>query len=238
MAGRHTCDAPPVEGGRWPVSTVFRPPLDSPISRRLDELTAEAAEVAGPRTGLAPTADRQTGSGPAGHWQTGQRGSAHFTIRALEKYRAAVAVNEPVIQRYASALRRTSAQIGALTFELTGLTLTQGTVMACARPLDDQADRFMDLYAEELGADAWYERDHYFRRDIWYVNLLHFTTTIPDPAALIDWVAARRHRTFGQVTVDTAEVVRFRLVDGPRPHMRPEVLAVAPLRQVMDRSAR
>ncbi|MFI5711443.1 hypothetical protein [Kribbella sp. NPDC051620] len=209
--GNHNRDAPPEEGGRWPVSVVLRPPADSPLSRTLDQLTTEAAALAG-----------------GGHWQTGQRGSAHLTVRALEYYRPIVDPDEPAIKRYRSAMER--AATGPARLEVTGLTLTRGTVMACAVPLDDQADLFMDQLRFELGPDAWHELPD-GRRDIWYLNLLHFTTDIPDPAGLIDWVQARRHTSYGQVVIDTAELVRFwHVPGGSRPYMRPEVLGSAYLR--------
>ncbi|GAA0951744.1 hypothetical protein GCM10009554_53710 [Kribbella koreensis] len=215
--GNHTRDTPPEEGGRWPVSVVLRPPADSPLSRTLDQLTAEAAALAnGPDAG----AD--------GHWQTGQLGSAHLTVRALELYRPTVDPDEPAIKRYLSAMER--AATGPARVEVTGLTLTRGTVMACAVPLDDQADLFMDRLKDELGDDAWHELPD-GRRDIWYLNLVHFTTGIPDPGRLIDWVRARQDTAFGEVVIDRAELVRFwHAPGGSRPYMRPEVLGSAYLR--------
>jgi hypothetical protein len=63
------------------------------------------------------------------------------------------------------------------------------------------------------------------RRDIWYLNLLHFTTGIANPTALIKWVAARRSVHLGEATIAIAELVRFHHVaEPPRPFMRPEVL--------------
>jgi hypothetical protein len=203
-SGNHQRDTPPVEGGRWPISVVLRPPGGSALSHRLDEVTREAAAIAGP-----------------GHWQTGQAGSAHLTVRALETYRAAVDPGEPVVQRYQSAMER--AATGPARFEVTGLTLTAGTVMACAVTLDDQADLFLDQLASELGPDAWYE--HPGRRDIWYLNLIHFTTDIPSPEDLITWVKAHRSTSLGETTIDLAELVRFHHSMGKsRPFMRPEIL--------------
>ncbi|ONI68510.1 hypothetical protein BWI15_36570 [Kribbella sp. ALI-6-A] len=154
-AGQHGVDTPPVENGeRWPVSTVFRPDPAGPLTRRLDQLTLEAAQIA-------------------------------------------------------------------------GLILTRGTVMACAHPLDDHANRLQKLYADALGPDGWLEAEEI--RDIWYVNLLHFAAPIPDPTTLIAWVTAHRHVPLGKVTVNTAELVRFRHTLGPRPYMRPETLVAVPL---------
>ena len=190
-AGHHQRDSPPAEGGRWPVSVVLRPPADADLNHLLDEITAEAAALAGPD-----------------HWQTGQAGSAHLTVRALETYRSEVECTEPVIQRYQAAMHRAAAQTGPAQLEVTGLTLTAGTVMACAVPLDDQADKFLDRLAFELGPDAWFEQPH-GRRDIWYLNLLHFTTDIPSPTRLINWITSHRTTLIGRTTIPTAELVRF-----------------------------
>jgi hypothetical protein len=211
--GNHQRDQPPVEGGRWPVSVVLRPSVDAPLSRHLDALTTEAAELAGPD-----------------HWHTGQLGSAHLTVRALETYRAYVDPSEPAIQRYQSALERAAKDTGPARIQVTGLTLTPGSVMASAVPLDPQADLLMDRLATELGPDAWFELPH-GRRDIWYLNLVHFTGDIPNPERLIDWVAARRSTYLGEATISTAELVRFHHAPTPpRPYMRPEVLAEACVR--------
>jgi hypothetical protein len=198
-AGEHARDVPPSEGGRWPVSVML--PASTAL---LDDLTAEAAELAGP-----------------GHWQTGQLGSAHFTVRALEGYRAEIPADDPAVQRYLNAMRR--AGTGPFRMRVTGLTLTPGSVMASAEAVDSTADDYLDRFAEELGPDGWFERPH-GRRDIWYVNLLHFTGEIPDPAKLIDWVAERRRLEPTEVVVPATELVRFRLVGGDRPHMRPVTL--------------
>jgi hypothetical protein len=199
--GRHQRDSLPQEGGRWPVSVVLPPPLDSPLSRRLDTLTSEAAALAGP-----------------GHWQTGQPGSAHLTVRALEGYREVIPPDDAAIQRYRAAIER--AAPGPTRFRVTGLTLTPGSVMACAVPLDASADDFMDRLTTELGPDGWFERPH-GRRDIWYLNLLHFTTSVTHPEKLIGWVAGHRRTELGEVRITGAELVRFRYCSGPRAHMAP-----------------
>jgi len=203
-SGAHQRDHLPVEGGRWPVSVVLRPPTDSHVAQALDALTAEAATLAGP-----------------GHWQTGQAGSAHLTVRALEGHRASIAPDDAAIRRYEAAIER--ASVGPAGFRVTGLTLTPGTVMACVVPVDPTGDAFMDRLAVELGPDDWFERPH-GRRDIWYFNLVHFTTDIAAPHDLIEWVAERRSAPIGQVIVPAPELVRFRHCAGPRPHMRPVIV--------------
>jgi len=200
-AGTHQRDEIPRDGGRWPVSVVLRP-SPGPLAYALDKLTQEAAELAGP-----------------GHWQTGQLGSAHLTVRALEPRRELIPPDDPVLTRYRSALGRAAARSPwPIGFRVTGLTLTPGTVMACAEPVDTTADTFSDHLTAELGPDAWYEPD---RRDIWYLNLLHFTEDITHPEDLITWVKSRRHLPVGTTTIPTADLVRSDHHLRPRPHMRP-----------------
>jgi hypothetical protein len=204
-AGTHQRDELPREGGRWPLSVVLRPAPDSRLAHTLDAVTQEAADLAGP-----------------GHWQTGQLGSAHLTVRALEPRREHLPADDPVAARYLSALDRATVRAQwPIGFRVTGLTLTAGTVMACAEPLDGAADTFSDHVTRELGPDAWYETE---RRDIWYLNLLHFTGDIAAPDALIEWVAGRRSSPLGTVQVEVPELVRSEYRPGPRPHMAPIVV--------------
>jgi hypothetical protein len=158
-------------------------------------------------------------------------------VRALEWYRAAVDPAEPTIHRYQAAMARAAADAAPARIEVVGLTLTAGTVMAAVVSLDDQADRLLDRLAEELGPDAWLE-EPYGRRDIWYVNLLHFTTDIPRPQALIDWVTTHRTHSAGTETIPSVELVRFHHAPHPeRPYMRPELLAEVTLTGQPERLA-
>ncbi|TCC11016.1 hypothetical protein [Kribbella soli] len=207
-AGTHQRDELPREGGRWPLSVVLRPAPESRLSHALDAVTQEAAELAGP-----------------GHWQTGQLGSAHLTVRALEPRREHLPADDPVVARYHSALHRATTRAQwPIGFRVTGLTLTAGTVMACAEPLDAAADAFSDHVTHELGPDAWYETE---RRDIWYLNLLHFTDDIAAPDALIEWVGDRRTTSLGTMLIEAPELVRSEYRPGPRPHMGPIALGDA-----------
>ena len=203
--GLHQRDTPPIEGGRWPVSVVLRP--DQASAMRLELAMDEVAALAGPR-----------------HFRTGIADSLHITVRALEGYREAAAGDDEVVQRYALAMSRAARQVEAIELDLVGMTLTPGTVMVCAHPVDDSADRFMDALRDQLGADAWYEAG--FRRDIWYANLLHFAADIAQPVGLIEWVEERRQLILGRLVLDTAELWRFRYEDGTDGRvMRPTVLA-------------
>jgi hypothetical protein len=200
-AQRHQRDAPPRDGGRWPISVVLRPPQDCALAHALDALTREAAAIAGPD-----------------HWQTGQLGSAHLTVRALEPRRDVIPSDDPAIARYQSALHRAAFTTDwPARFQITGLTLTPGSVMACAESLDANAGLFSKRLTTELGTDAYYEPNP---RDIWYLNLLHFTSDIAKPDELIDWVAQRRGTTVGTTTITGPELVRSDYRPGLRPHMR------------------
>ena len=127
-------------------------------------------------------------------------------------------------QASAERLEQVMGEVEAIELELVGMTLTPGTVMVCAHPVDDSASRFMHLLKEQLGADAWYEAG--FRRDIWYANLLHFAADIAQPAGLIEWVEACRQLDLGRMVLDTAELWRFHYEDGTDGRvMRPAVLA-------------
>lgn len=215
-AGLHQRDSPPVDGGRWPVSVVLRP--DLAMAMRLAQTMTEAEGLVGP-----------------GHFRTGVADSVHFTVRALELYREAVGEEDEAVQRFARAMRRSARGVGPIELDLVGLTLAPGSVMACAYPVDDNADRFMDLLKGELGDDAWHEAG--FARDIWYATILHFAADIAHPVELIEWVAQRRGLALGRTVIDTAELVRFRYEEGALERlMRPHVLASAPLTQQSDLS--
>jgi hypothetical protein len=188
LAGAHQRDVPPTEGGRWPVSVFLAP--SGAVAERLHGLTAEAARIAGP-----------------GHFWTGARGFAHFTVRALETYRESASAADDVVRRWTAAMTAAAARCRPVGLRLTGLTLTAGTVMARAEPLDDAAWEFMAVLAEELGEDGWFEAG--FRRTIWYANLLHFAADLADPAALVDWVSERRNLALGNCVLPAAQLVRF-----------------------------
>ncbi|MBE3075391.1 MAG: hypothetical protein IMZ75_10675 [Actinobacteria bacterium] len=81
----------------------------------------------------------ETLTGP-GHFRTGSAGSLHITVRALEGYRDAAGQDDEVVKRYAVAMRRAARQVEEIELELVGLTLTSGTVMVCASPVDDNAE--------------------------------------------------------------------------------------------------
>ncbi len=204
--GTHGIELVPADGGRrWGVSTVLRP--DPRAAATLETLTAEAAAVAGD-----------------GHWLTGAAHSSHLTMRALEYPRDDIRDDDPCVARYAEALQTAVVGVRPMAFEVIGLTLTRLSVMACALPVDDAADRLSAAYAAALGPDAWLENE--FRRDIWYLNILHFAAPVPDPRALIGWVAERRAWSPILLGVTKVEIAEWRFIGSG---MAPRRLAAAVL---------
>lgn len=189
-AGSHGRQEVPGEGGRrWGVSALLRP--DPGAAASLEALAREAAAVAGD-----------------GHWLTGSAATSHLTVRAMEYPRDDIRDDDPRVVRYAAALRAAVVGVGPLRFDVVGLTLTPLSVMACATPVGDAPDRLSAGYAAALGPDAWLEQG--FRRDIWYLNILHFAAPVRDPRALIGWVADRRALPPVPVRVTEVEIATWR----------------------------
>lgn len=197
------------------MTVVLRP--DHPSAERLEQAMTEVEGLAGP-----------------GHFRTGIVGSVHFTVRVLERYREVIGEDDAAVQRYARAMSRAAGEVEEIELDLVGVTLTPGSVMVCAHPADDNANRLMELLNDELGDDAW--REDGFRRDIWYANILHFAADIAQPAELIEWVAQRRAFDLGRAMTGTAELVRFHYENDAQGRlMRPKVLAQARLGRVWRR---
>lgn len=209
LAGSHGIEIPPEQGGRrWGVSALLRP--DATAAATVEALARDAATVAGD-----------------GHWLTGATHSSHLTIRALEWPRPdPVPADDPPVRRYTAALHHALTDIGPLTFDITGLTLTRLSVMACALPTDDASDRLSAAYAKALGPDAHLETTLGLHRSIWYLNLLHFAAPIQHPQPLVDWVAARRSVTPIPLPIARVEVAEWRFTGSG---MAPVCLAAVPM---------
>ena len=157
-------------------------------------------------------------------------------MRALEYYRDDVGPDDAEVMRYRRAMQIAAGRCGPVALNVTGLTLALGSVMAAAEPVDEEANRFMDALKDELGQDAWFEAD--LRRDIWYLNLLHFAKDIACPEQLVQWVKERRDLDLGVAHTDRAHLVRFRYANvNGRPFMRPEILGEAVMAAAGDTAA-
>lgn len=205
-AGKHGVQGRPVEGGaRWGLSALLRP--DAAAAEVLAEVTRQAADVAG-----------------GDHWLTGAAASSHLTLRSLEPWRHMIAADDPLVRRYAAALAVAVDGIGPLPFTVVGLTLTRSSVMACAVPANDAADRLAAAFSEALGSDGWHENE--FIREFWYLNLVHFADAIQAPEKLIGWVADRRDREIATVVVDEVQLTQWQYAGSG---MLPRSVAVARL---------
>lgn len=207
LAGRAQADQPPSpDSPRWGVSVILRP--DAGAADRLDAVTRQALEVAGP-----------------GHWPTGRLGSGHLTVRGLEAYREPVTADDPAVERYATAVQKAAATAGSPEFAMTGLVLVPGAVLAVAEPADAAAEALRGLLADGLAEDGHFEDDGY-RQGLWWATLVHFAAPLADPAALVDWVEAGRALDLGRFRARSLDLVRY-AYDGVA--TSPVVLATAPL---------
>lgn len=190
LGGTYRQDQPPVDGGRWPVSIVCVP---NPCVRRvLADWMQQAVQYTGP-----------------GHFGTGSISASHFTVRALEPYRAAASPDEGVAREWAAAPDAAAHEIGPVRLRLTGVTLSTSAVMAQAEPVDDLAWELMRCVKATLGSHAWYEnRGH--QRDIWYASVLHFAAPLLDAPGLVEWAGERREVKPVDVLLDSISLVRFR----------------------------
>lgn len=205
-SGRHETQTPPVEGSvRWGCSALLRP--DAASAAALDLVARGAAGAVG-----------------GTHWITGAADRSHLTVRGLEYWREKIGPDDPLVRRYTAALATAAWEIKPLTFDVTGLTLTSSSVLACALPRGGSADRLAAAFAEALGPDGW--REDEFDRDIWYLTLVHFTGAVEDPDRLAGWVGDRRELPVATVHADEVQLAQW-LYDGDG--MVPHVLASVPL---------
>jgi hypothetical protein len=205
LSGTHQVMTPPADGGlRWGISAVLRP--DHRAAQAIEQAARAAAAVVGPC-----------------HWLAGAADRSHLTLRGkLEPHRSAVPPGDPLVARYAAALRAAVAGAGPMRFAVTGLTLTPVSVMACAIPAGPAAGDLAAAFRAALSDDGAAAPG--LTPDIWHVNLAYFTGPVQDARQLVDWVAARREITVADVAVTEVQLVRWRSTSTG---MVPVVLAAA-----------
>lgn len=187
--GTYRVECTPADGGsRWAVGAVLRP--DSQAARTIEQVARAAAAVVG-----------------ANHWLAGAARSSHLTLRRhLEPCRRQVSPADPLVVRYAAALRSAAKATGPVRFTLTGLILTPKSVMAAAVP-DTAADDLAAAFDMALHAQGC--RDAGAIPGLWYVNLVYFTGPVRDAEELIGWVEARRVMHVADVRVTGLQIVRW-----------------------------
>lgn len=188
--GTYRMECTPTDGGsRWAVGAVLRP--DSQAARTIEQVAKAAAAVVG-----------------ANHWLAGAARSSHLTLRRhLEPCRRQVSPADPLVVRYAAALRSAAKATGPVQFTLTGLILTPISVMAAAVPADTAADNLAAAFDMALHAEGC--RDAGAIPGLWYVNLAYFTGPVRDAEELIGWVEARRVMHVADVRVSRLQIVRW-----------------------------
>lgn len=160
-------------------------------------------------TGWAEEIRRLAGDG---HWPAGAHGSAHVTVRAIQPHRSGLDAGGPFATRCAQAVTRAARDLdGPVVFRLHGLTLSPAGVLACLYPVNATAGQLAAAVRRELGADGRLEESS--ARTIWYASLVHFTTSIADPAALVRWVTARRDLKAGDAVATRLPLVTYRHED-------------------------
>jgi hypothetical protein len=186
------------------MGAVLRP--DARAAQVIEQVAKAAAGIVGPD-----------------HWLAGAASSSHLSLRRhLEPRRRPVPPADPLVARYAAALRMAAADTGPIRFTINGLTLTPISVMASAAPADGAADELAAAFGAALLAGGC--PDAGTAPDIWYVNLVYFTGPIRDPRRLAAWVSARRQMDITELRVIGMQIVRW---DYTGTGMVPTVLAAA-----------
>lgn len=188
--GTYRVECIPADGdSRWAVGAVLRP--DSQAARTIEQVARAAAAVVG-----------------ANHWLAGTARSSHLTLRRhLEPCRRQVSPADPLVVRYAAALRSAAKTTGPVRFTLTGLILTPVSVMAAAVPADTAADDLAVAFDIALHAEGCCDAGAI--PGLWYVNLVYFTGPVRDAEELIGWVEARRAMHVADVRVTGLQIVSW-----------------------------
>lgn len=127
--------------------------------------------------------------------------------RGLERCRRPVPPGDPLVIRYAAALRSAARTTGPVRFTVTGLILTPVSVMASAVPADTAADDLAAAFDAALRAEGCHDAGS--MPDLWYVNLVYFTGPVRDAGELIGWVEARREMQVADVRIANLQIVRW-----------------------------
>jgi hypothetical protein len=128
-----------------------------------------------------------------------------------------------LVHRYATAIAE-AASGKSLSFNVLGILITPISVMLGLEPANDQPARLAKALGGALGSDGWFEKDRL--RDIWYVNLVHFSGPVVNPPGLVHWVERFAVPASFKVRGGSLEVVRWHF-DGIR--MMPATLTSVPL---------
>jgi hypothetical protein len=190
LTGAHQVECFPADGSpRWAVGAVLRP--DPPAAQAIEQVAGAAASVVG-----------------AHHWLAGATRSSHLSARRrLEPRRRPIPAGDPLVARYAAALRATARSAAPVRFMVTGLIFTPVSVMARALPADAAADDLAAAFSAALRAQGCHGAGS--APDLWYLNLVYFTGPVRAADELADWVESRQELKVASVRVTEMQVVRW-----------------------------
>lgn len=205
LAGEHRIESPPdADGDRWGPSVVLRP--DAKTLSRVERWVLEVLPLVGP-----------------GHWATGSSKTAHITVRSLGPRRSSDSAGE-LTERFGRAVAAASEAVGSVQFDMGAVLLSPISVMLALHPVGDSAARLAAALEEALGQEGWFEKGR--PRDIWYLNVVHFTGSIADPRGLVQWVETRDGSEGSPVHAESLEAVQWEF---ERQQMLPLQFAAFPL---------
>jgi hypothetical protein len=190
LTGAHRVECVPADGDpRWAVGAVLRP--DSEAAQAIERVAREAAAVVG-----------------ANHWLAGAAGSSHVSLRRrLEPRRRPILAGDPLVSRYAVALRAAARSTGSVRFRVTGLVLTPVSVMARAVPADASADDLAAAFSAALHAEGCHDAGSV--PGLWYVNLVYFTARVRAADELVGWTESRQDVDVADLRVTEMQIVRW-----------------------------
>lgn len=190
LTGTHQVECAPADGSpRWAAGAVLRP--DPRAAQAIEQVAGAAAAVVG-----------------ANHWLAGAARSSHLSLRRhLEPRRRPIPAGDPLVARYAAALRAAAKSAGPVRFAVTGLILTPVSVMARAIPADDAADDLAAVFDAALRAEGCHEAG--CTPVLWYVNLVYFTGPPRAADDLAAWTQTRQQMKVTDVRVTQMQIVRW-----------------------------
>ncbi|MFI6324625.1 hypothetical protein ACIBG8_44365 [Nonomuraea sp. NPDC050556] len=127
----------------------------------------------------------------------------HFTLRSLEPYRSVIPAADLLL--YGGAARRAVRGMLPVRVRLRGVTLHRGGVLVEGQPVDGALEKLADRFAEELGEAGAFQD---WRRDRWYVSLMHFAQPLGDPARLMAWCDERAGMSVGTAVLTGLDIVQ------------------------------
>lgn len=137
-----------------------------------------------------------------GHWVHGAE-TLHFTLRSLEPYRSVIPA--AIRELYGEAARRAVRGMSPVRVDLCGVTLHRGGVLVEGQPVDGALEKLADRFAEELGEAGAFQD---WRRDRWYVSLMHFAQPLGDPRKLVAWCDEHAEVRVGTAVLTSVDIVQ------------------------------